>query len=190
MPNKFLMKYPIEQKFLTCPSKRRSGTKMPSVTFMVAHDTGNPGSTADQNVKYYQNSCHDMSASAHLFVDDKKIIECVPFLTATPEKAWHVLYNVDTDNTQFGDDANDVAGGVEWCYGGKIDLKESYKRFVWVMAYACYKHKIDPLKEITGHYLLDPKRKTDPQKPLQLLKKTLDDFKKDVAAEMKACLSS
>ena len=53
----------------------------PGVKFVVAHDTGNPNSTAGQNVAYYEQSRNELSASAHLFVDDREIIECIPALT-------------------------------------------------------------------------------------------------------------
>ncbi|MDR4139193.1 N-acetylmuramoyl-L-alanine amidase, partial [Bacillus cereus] len=52
----FKMKYEIEKQYLTSKTKRRSGIKMPGVKFMVAHDTGNPTSTAQNNVTYYENS--------------------------------------------------------------------------------------------------------------------------------------
>lgn len=189
MNSKFRMKYTIEKMYLTAPSKRRSGIKMDKVTFLVAHDTGNPGSTALQNVKYYENSRDQMSASAHLFVDDRQIIECVPFLLSKPEKAWHVIYDVETDNKLFGDDANDVAGGIELCYGGKINIQEAYKRFVWTLAFACHVHNVDPKKKITGHFILDPKRKTDPQASLKLLGKTMLNLLDDVEKELKECRS-
>ena len=163
---------------------------MPKVVGIVAHDTGNPTSTAWNSVRYYENSHDQLSASAHLFVDDKTIIECIPAVTSTPEKAWHVIYDVQTDNDPavFGDDANDVAIGVELCYGGQINLQESYKRYVYTMAMICHQYKIDPLKRIWGHYQLDPKRKTDPQTPLKMLNKTIDDLRKDVKAEMQNCI--
>ena len=95
----FTLRFQITPRYLTSPSKRRSGLRMsPGVRFIVAHDTGNPGSTAANNVSYYERSRNEISASAHLFVDDKEIIECVPALTDTPEKAWHVLYKVQTDD--------------------------------------------------------------------------------------------
>lgn len=178
-------KYPIVKNHLTKPSKRRSGIVMPAVKFIVAHDTGNAGSTAAGNVHYYENSRDAMSASAHLFVDDREIIECIPALSTTPEKAWHVIYDVPTDNEMFGDDANDVAIGVELCFGGHINIVEAYKRYVYVMAYICDKYKLDPLKHITAHYILDPKRKVDPLNSLKLLSKTMRDLRNDVATELK-----
>lgn len=80
--------------------------------FIVAHDTGNPGSTAAENVDYYERSRDRDSASAHLFVDDREILECIPALTRTPEKAWHVLYGLPAEGRLYGFDANDVAIGV------------------------------------------------------------------------------
>ncbi|WP_284643090.1 peptidoglycan recognition protein family protein [Paenibacillus silviterrae] len=180
------MKYEIIRRYLPGPSNRRPILPMDGVRFMVAHDTGNPGSTAANNVTYFERTAYDMSASAHIFVDDQQIIECIPFLTGSPEKAFHVGYNVTTDNERYGDDANDTAGGVELCYGGKINLQESYQRYVWVMAYACYQYGLNPLTDIVGHNTLDPARRTDPTEPLRLLGKSFSDFLNDVSREYRA----
>lgn len=180
-------KYTISKVHLTSPSKRRSGILMPSVQFIVAHDTGNPGSTARANVSYYENSRDAMSASAHIFVDDKEIIECIPALSKSAEKAWHVVYGTPIDNSIFGDDANDIAIGVELCYGGRINNLEAYKRFVYVLAYICHRYDLNPITKITGHYILDPKRKVDPQNSLKLIGKNLTDLKNDVESELKNC---
>ncbi len=111
----FKEKYTVTPAYLTTPSKRRCGLQMsPTVKFIVAHDTGNPKSTARANRNYYENSRDEQSASAHIFVDDKEIIECIPALVK-PEKAWHVLYGVLTDNQLFGFNPNDAAIGVEYC---------------------------------------------------------------------------
>lgn len=187
MTTKWTHKYTITKFHLKKPSKRRSGILMPNVLGIVAHDTGNAGSTAWQNVRYYDRTCNEMSASAHLFIDDKDIIECIPALSAPPEKAWHVLYDKPKDNEIFGDDANDVCVGVEWCYGGQINLAESYKKYIYTIAYICDRFNIDPLTKISAHYILDPERKTDPKTPLKLMNKTLDDLKRDVLNELKAC---
>ncbi|WP_281883213.1 N-acetylmuramoyl-L-alanine amidase family protein [Paenibacillus sp. YYML68] len=182
----FTMKYSITQRYLTGPSSRRPQQALSGPRFIVAHDTGNPGSTASANVAYFERTRNEMSASAHLFVDDKSIIECIPLLTGRPEVAYHVVYNVTTDNARYGDDANDAAGAVELCHGGTINLTESYKRYVWVMAYICYKFGLDPATDIVGHYTLDPARRTDPQGPLRQLGKTFADFVQDVVNEYRA----
>lgn len=184
----FTIKFPIIPRYLTPGTKRRSGRPIsPAVKFIVAHDTGNPNSTANGNVQYYERSHNDTSASAHLFVDDRDIIECVPALTGLPEKAWHVLYGVPADNSLFGFDANDTAIGVEYCYGTKINADESYNRYVWVMAYICEKFSLDPRKAIVGHFFLDPLRKTDPVTGLAQSRRTYEQLLRDVAAEFTAC---
>ncbi|MFF2889478.1 N-acetylmuramoyl-L-alanine amidase family protein [Paenibacillus sp. NPDC057967] len=183
----FKMKYTIEQRYLPKGTKRRSGIKNQGIDFIVAHDSGNDGSTAAGNVNYYTNSANVVSASAHTFIDDKAIIECVPLT----EKAWHVMYNVTTDNELYGFDSNDHAIGVELCYSykkGNMNNKESYKRYVWYMAYLCYKFNLNPMKRISGHNELDPNRRTDPYKnALKIMGITKDQFLKDVVKEYAEC---
>ncbi len=185
----FKEKYKITPKYLTSGTKRRSGKLIfPKVKFIVAHDTGNPNSTASGNVGYYEKTNNTESASAHLFVDDKEIIECIPALTNDkPEKAWHVLYNVTTDDQLYGYNSNDVAIGVEYCYGTKINADEAYRKFIWVLAYICYKFELDPKTSITGHCFLDPQRKTDPVSGLMYSRRTYEQLLRDVVSEYEDC---
>jgi len=76
---------------------------------------------------------------------------------------------------------------VEYCYGDTIDADEAYVRYVWVMAYICYKFKLDPKQSIVGHFFLDPKRKTDPLTGLAQSRRTYDQLLKDVATEYDIC---
>lgn len=184
----FKMKYNIVSDYLPVPSSRRPGKKLDKVAFVVAHDTGNKNSTAKNNVTYYRNSCNREKASAHIFVDDKEIRECIPALTAAAEKAWHVIYNVTTDNRLYGDDANDAAIGVEYCYGSNIDADEAYRRYLWVLAYICYKFDLDPSKTIVGHMVLDPGRKTDPQNGLSASGRSYKQLLLDVVSEYHDCM--
>lgn len=185
----FKQKYSIITKYLTNNTKRRSGLIIfPGVKFIVAHDTGNPKSTAENNVSYFERTCNDANASAHIFLDDKEIIECIPALTTNkPEKAWHVLYNVSKDNELYGYEANDTAIGVEYCYGSNINADESYKRYIWVLAYICYKFNLHPDKAIVGHFILDPQRKTDPKSGLKESGRTYEQLLKDVVTEFEEC---
>lgn len=182
-------KYPIERRYIDKRQNVRPGTRLTSGTpaFFVAHDTGNPGVGADSHFKYF-NSQTDRSASAHVFIDDEKILEIIPTGTGVDpaEKAWHVRYNVPTDNDQFGDDANDVALGIELCYGGKITFSEAYKRFVWYLALCCDKWGKNPSTFIPSHKQLDPGRKYDCEQALKAGGKTLKDLITDVAAELSA----
>lgn len=174
----------VIEKLIPVPSLRRSGQKIKGVAFIVAHDTGNDGSTADQNVTYFINSAKDTQASAHYFVDDKQIIRCIP----EEEKAWHVRYDVPKDNQLYGKDANDWSIGVELCFSskGSMDNGKSYQNYVDLMASLCQKYHIDPTFGIVGHYLLDPTRRTDPINAFKFIGRTWETFIADVVAALKA----
>ena len=188
----FKEKFIFTAKYIPKPSRRRSGLLTNKIRFLVAHDTGNPASTAAQNVKYYIDTCNSVpkekTASAHIFVDDKEILECVPAITATAEKAWHVLYSMPKDNELFNVNANDAAIGVEYCYGGNIDADKAYEKFVWVLAKLCYEFKLNPSKDIVGHFFLDPKRKTDPVTGLAHSRRTYEMLLRDVVTEFNECI--
>lgn len=187
----FLQKYTITPQYLSKPSKRRSGLLIsPGVKFVVAHDTGNPRSTAIGNVKYYERSRDSESASAHIFVDDRQIIECIPALTGPPEKAWHVLYRVDTDNRMYGHNANDAAIGVEYCYGDNIDADEAYRKYVWTIAFICHSFGLDPSVSVVGHAFLDPTRKTDPGSGLGYSRRSYEQLLRDIPVEYQACIAA
>lgn len=181
-----LERFDIENKYIPKPSRRRSGILIPRVRFLVAHDTGNPGSSALSNVNWYINTCQTVPknevSSAHLFIDDHRIIECVPALNGPAEKAWHVLYKKTKDNELYGANANDVAIGVEYCYGGSIKADAAYERFVWVLAKLCHKFNLNPALDITAHYILDPERKKDPRTGLQASGRTFQQLIHDVVA--------
>ncbi|GAA4341666.1 glycoside hydrolase family protein [Flaviaesturariibacter amylovorans] len=187
----FKEKYTVSPLYLPKPSRRRGGAMLGPVKFIVAHDTGNPGSSARANVNYYIKTAQTVppaqTASAHLFVDDKEILECVPALTAAPEKAWHVLYRMPKDNELYGANANDAAIGVELCYGGNIDDDKAYAKYVWVLAKICHQFGLDPATSVVGHFFLDPKRKTDPVTGLAHSRRTYERLLKDVVTEYNDC---
>lgn len=176
--------FTIEKMYIPAPTRRRSGISLPKVRFLVAHDTGNPGSSARSNVQWYIDTCRsvekDKVSSAHLFVDDKHIYECIPALTAPPEKAWHVLYKKTKDNELYGLNANDGAIGVEYCYGAGIDANKAYHKYLWILAKLCYEFNLNPSTDIVGHCVLDPLRKTDPQTGLHASGRSYAQLLKDV----------
>lgn len=182
----FNMKYDIKEDYLPKGSMKRPGNNI-NVKFIVAHDTGNPGSTAAGNVGYYKRTSNQTYASAHLFSDDKEIIECIPALTGEPERAYHVIYNARKDNEMYGYNSNDAAIGVEMCWGKGIDSTQSYLRYVWTLAYLCHKFNLDPRRDIVGHDTLDPRRKIDPTNALKYMGKTFNQLVIDVIAEYKDC---
>jgi N-acetylmuramoyl-L-alanine amidase len=167
------MVYTITRDYIN-KGNSRSGAKISDVRFIVSHDTGNPGSTAYANRNYFNNV--QPSASAHTFIDDRYILEIIPLA----EKAWHVRYNVTTDNRLYGADANDTAIGVELCWGGNINFNEAYKKYVWYHAYLVDLFGLNPEKDIVAHSTLDPQRRRDPQNALQQYGISWDQFISDV----------
>ena len=168
--------------YIRIGTKRRSGQKINAVKFIVAHDTGNDTSTAKNNVDYYKRTADQMSASAHLFVDDKECVECIPL----NEKAWHVLYDRTEDNRMFGYNANDAAIGVELCYfsNDKQRSLKAYKNYVKVIADLCREYKLNPVNKVVGHSRLDSGRKTDPENALKRIGKTFESFIQDIVDEL------
>lgn len=172
----------ILEKLLPIKSLRRSGQKLLGVRFLVLHDTGNDSSTADGNVSYFIRSANEMQASAHYFVDDKQIINCIP----ESEKAWHVRYDLERDNKAYGDDANDRALSIELCWSSKktIDNEKAYQNYVDLAADICKRYKLDPYKDIVSHAWLDPNRRTDPISALKLMGKTWQQLLGDIAGQL------
>lgn len=163
---------------------RRSGQKLTSgkPIFAVAHDTGNPNTTAQDNVNYYKNSYNidwSLVASAHIFVDDKECVVCIP----VTEKAWHVLYNTPIDNNWYNANANDAAFGIEGSYfDDKARSKKSLDNMARVMAYLCNYWKIDYKTEVPGHQDIQSD-KVDPGNLLQAAgySRNVSNFDKQVA---------
>lgn len=164
-------KYIIERKYISF-GKSRSGQKIKKVLFVVEHETSNNTADADDHYRYFNK--HPANASAHTFIDDKKILEIIPL----NEKAWHVNYNVSVDNRMFGDDANDAAIGVELCRTG--NFKKAYDKYVWYNAYLCHQFNLKPEKHLVQHSVLDPQRRSDPESWLKPNGVTWNQFIKDV----------
>lgn len=170
----------IKTQLISVGTKRRSGRKLDKLLFFVDHDTGNPNSTAQNNVSYYIKSANNDSASAHIFIDDKEAIMCIPCLKDTIEKAWHVLYDRPIDNQIYGDDANDIAIGLELCYFHDVNRTlKAYNNYIEIAAYLAKIHGVSPSKR-SGHFELDPGRKIDPNSALKVIGKTYSNMKSDI----------
>jgi N-acetylmuramoyl-L-alanine amidase CwlA len=168
----------ITQKYLPTNTKRRAGIPISGVKFIVAHDTGNDNSTALQNINYYIKSANEMEASAHAFVDDTGVIECIPLT----EKAYHVRRIITVDNMIYGGDSIDWSIGVELCFFSQDSkrTKIAYNNYVEYIKGLCQKYGLNPLTGIIGHYTLDPTRRTDPLNAFQYIGKTWEQFLQDV----------
>ncbi|ASS66537.1 N-acetylmuramoyl-L-alanine amidase [Paenibacillus sp. RUD330] len=180
-------KYQIERRYINKRPNVRPGIRLVtgSPAFLVAHDTGNPGASAENHFSYF-NTQTDRSASAQVFIDDKRILEILPAGTGPDpaEQAFHVIRNVTTDNELFGYDANHAALGIELCYGGTINFAAAYARLVWYFAMCCTKWNKTPSTHIVSHKQLDPARKSDIDQALATGGKTLGDLIRDVTTEM------
>ncbi|MDN4073778.1 N-acetylmuramoyl-L-alanine amidase [Fictibacillus terranigra] len=162
-------RYNITSMLIDKKWKQRPGSnRIPR--YAVAHDTGNEGSSALQNFKYFNS--RELDASAHVFIDDQEVLMIIPL----HEKAWHVRKQVS--------DANDWAIGVELCYGGKISGEEAYKRYVWFFAWLCESYEWNPMLHVKGHFQLDPGRRRDPVNALQRIGKSFEDFLGDIKDRM------
>jgi|SRR5690625_1698715 len=162
-------KYKVERNYITntkARSKQRNNVK-----FLVSHETANNNAGADNHFQYFNNIT--FQASAHTFIDDKKILEIIPL----NEKAWHVQYNQDKRVLGLGY-ANDNAIGIELCRPG--NFKQAYDRYVWYHAYLCKKFGLQPKKHIIQHSKLDPARRSDPESWLNPNGVTWNKFISDV----------
>lgn len=161
-------------KLLPSGTKRRSGRPILGVKGIVAHDTGNPNSTALSNVNYYINSANDQEASAHTFIDDSNIVECIP----KTERALHVR------KVAFPE-GNDYYLGIELCYfpADKARSLKAYEAYVAYIRELCTKYRLDPKTSVKGHFQTDPSRRTDPLNAFKYVGKTWEQFIKDLTPE-------
>ena len=170
-------------KYIPINTKRRPGLKLLGVKFIVCHDTGNPNSTAMGNVNYYIKSANEITASAHVFIDDKEVICCIPL----DEKAYHVRRIVTTDNALYGVDAIDWSLGIELCYfpSDILRSKAAYFKYVAYIAELCKNFTLSLPDALVGHYKLDPARRADPLNAFRYINKTWEQFIEDVKNEIK-----
>ena len=165
------------QKYIPSNTLRRSSRPLLGVRFIVAHDTGTVNATALNFADRFIKTANDVQASAHAFVDDINIVECIP----QTERALHVRSAPEIDNFIFGVDANDYALGVELCYFDSLERsKLAYTQYVDYIKGLHAKYKLDPLKCVVGHYKLDPEKRTDPINAFKRIGVTWEQFIKDL----------
>ncbi len=173
----------IINRLIPSPSLRRSGIKNTGIKYIVCHDTGNDGSTANGNVNYYIQSAHEVEASAHAFVDDQIGIWCIP----SEEKAWHVRKSAGIAPNVAPTIANDCSLGIELCFGsgwGTVRNMAAYNNYVALIASLCKKYNLNPATSLVQHAKLDPTRRTDPLNAFKYIGKTWEQFIKDVSSQL------
>lgn len=127
----------ITKKYLTVHSKSRPGYKLWSVKNIVVHYVANPGTSALQNWKYFENK---NNVSAHFIIDmDGSIIQCMP----TDEVAWAV-------GTK---DGNYTSISIECCHPDSTGefTKETYLSLLKLVSWLCEEFDLDR-DDVIRHY--------------------------------------
>lgn len=147
--------YTIEQKLLPLGRQtNRPGTKI-QVKELVSHRTGNPDRGADALAHYRYFAGAYRGRSAHYFVDSERILQLIP----DDEMAWHA-----EDPQRIPPNPNLFAIGIELCENfpmGTPEMGRAYEKYVWLHAYLCRQHGLDPRHHIKGHFEYDPKNRAD-----------------------------
>ena len=119
----------------------RPGTPLETISGVVVHYVGNPGTTAAANRSFFANLAltHETYASAHFLVGlDGEILQCVPL----------------TEIAYCSNTANDYTVSIEVCHPddtGKFDdaTMESLEKLV---AWLCETFDLDPAEDVIRHY--------------------------------------
>ncbi len=126
----------ITVKYLTIHKNSRPGYKLRGIEEIVVHYVANPGSSAINNWKYFENK---NGVSAHFIIDmDGSIIQCMPL----DEVAWAI-----------GTDANYTTISIECCHPdstGKF-TDETYESLVKLVSWLCNQFDLDE-DDVTRHY--------------------------------------
>ena len=127
----------ITKKYLTVHSKSRPGYKLWSIKNIVVHYVANPGTSALQNWKYFENK---NNVSAHFIIDlDGSIIQCMP----TDEVAWAV-------GTKNG---NYTSISIECCHPDDTGefTEETYQSLLKLVSWLCAKYNLGR-EDVIRHY--------------------------------------
>ena len=127
----------ITEKYLTVHPNSRPGYKLESLQNIVIHYVANPGTTALQNWKYFENK---NSVSAHFIIDlDGSILQCMPL----DEVAWAI-------GTTEG---NYSTISIECCHPdstGKF-TDATYESLVKLVSWLCQKYDFTA-DQVKRHY--------------------------------------
>lgn len=138
VPTNNEMKQLIQEKYLTKNSPSRVGHRRTATKQIVIHYVANPGSSALNNWKYFQNSGNYVSSNFIVGLDGE-IIQCMPI----DEVAYHA----------GKEEVNYNSIGIEVCHPG-ADGKFSeatYQSLVKLVSWLCKKYGISR-KNIIRHY--------------------------------------
>lgn len=145
------MLFPIQEMMLTPNRWSRPQTKLKDVKGVVIHWTANENSGADAvaNRNFFENRKYGRTGfgSAHFFVDDQQIIQCLP----EDERAYHVGAT-KYRTTRFGSYPNNCTLGIEMCVNSDGQFSVVYKQTVLLAAKLIKKYNLDPDLDLVRHY--------------------------------------
>ena len=154
------MAYVIEEHLLPVGRQfNRPGTPI-RIQGIVSHRTGNPSPRGDSHAHRAYFAGGYRGASVHYFVDSRRILRIIP----EHEMAWHAGH-VTNKSWTLGN-PNYWSIGIELCENHPLESpegQEAFRRYVWLHADLCRRHRLDPQKDIHGHFEIDPlNRAADP----------------------------
>ena len=127
----------ITKKYLTVNEKSRPGYKLNELKEVVIHYVANPGTSALQNWKYFENKNY---VSAHFIIDlDGSIIQCMPL----DEVAWAI-------GTTEG---NYSTISIECCHPDKTGkfTDATYESLVKLVSWLCNEYELSA-DQVKRHY--------------------------------------
>lgn len=139
----------IEKRLISFNFMKRKGGIMP--TYIVVHDTGNTSAGADGLAHYRYFNGGNRKASAHYFVDDKRIVETVE----TANASWHC----GDGHGRYGI-TNSNSIGVEICVNSDGSYDKALDNARLLVRFLMDYYKI-PLERVVRHY--DASRKLCPR---------------------------
>lgn len=154
-----LPEYTVEQDLLTVNKYSRPGTPIKDVKAIVVHYVGNPKSTAQANVNYFENlktgKKNDKGdyiyASAHYCVGlDGEVIQAIP----KDEVAYHAgARKTELAKNNFTNSANNYTIGIESCHLDKDGNynNETYTSFVRLTADLLNEYDLDTDTALLRH---------------------------------------
>ena len=136
---------PVERRLIK--NNFRSRYNVP-ISYIVIHDTGNTSPTADamNHFRYFNGGYR--GASAHYFVDDKRIVQIVLDRYA----AWHC----GDGRGRFGI-TNSNSIGVELCINRGNNMAKTYDKAIALVVSLMLRYDI-PISRVVRHYDASRKR--------------------------------
>lgn len=115
--------------------------------YIVIHYTGNTTDTAYNNTRYFKSV--NRNASAHYFVDDNNIYQCV----LDKDKAWHIgdKLKIGNGGAWYGICTNSNSIGIEMCCTNSDVSQTTVNNTIELVKYLMDKYSI-PTSHVIRHY--------------------------------------